>query len=243
MKKIIILCLFGMILLQSCGRYVNPSQVSSIHERQVTPISTDIQHARVGDYVYTEADVYVLEGIELESEVKAKSQNLLSPSFTLRPQSLALSYSSKGNSYYLTDKRKDESVLESLGFSRIDAKGIKISTDGEASLFAWVQHVEYTYPMPTDAKWKKTRLYDAMKAEDAISLTYLGKKDGKLRFNEFSIQNRVKNNLFTSSTKTNSKNTIIEIAEGQSSFAYQDKTISILEATDKQISFRILSNR
>lgn len=240
---------FLLLILSACASKQSLVHVHPRHEHYHSSAADTIQNVQVGEYIFREADLSIVDGIELLSPVTGKSTSLLSPNFVLYPNTVLVKSYSKGKYYYYIAKTKKgfkeymvNAVAEGLtGLRRFDYAGIKqLANTNQMELFAVAQEREYTYPFPESAKWKKVQLHAQEYCGNENSLIYLGKKNGKLAFGHKKYTNvSARKNSFYSKQKSETIEKIIEISEVQKSFTVDGRRIEIMEANYEKIQFRL----
>lgn len=233
--------------LTSCALQDKPISVGPRHEHYDILSTQKVHQAQVGEAVFKEGELSIVEGIKLLTPIVAKSKHLLAPRFTLNRGTTLIKSHSKGKYYYYSAKpeRTFKNALNItlsdvlVGGRNIDSFGFKqLANTQEFMLFANSEHKEYVYPMPPSAKWEKIELHDRAYAGHENSLLYLGKNHNKLVFRHTIYNNSpAKKKLFFSETKSERTENTIEIPETQKILIIQDKKMEIIEANHQMIRF------
>lgn len=240
---------FLLLILSACASKQNIVHVVPRHKHYYISADDTIQKVKVGEYIFREADLSILDGIELLTLVTAKSTSLLSPNFVLYPNTVLVKSYSKGKYYYYIAKTKKgfkdymvNAVSQgATGLRRLDYAGIKqLANTNQMELFSVAQEREYVYPFPEAVKWKKVQLHAQEYAGSENSLIYLGKRNGQLAFGHKKYSNTTsRKSIFASKNKSENTEKIIEISEIQKIFTLDGKRIEIIDANSAMIAFKL----
>ncbi|MBN9289156.1 MAG: hypothetical protein BGO43_12305 [Gammaproteobacteria bacterium 39-13] len=236
---------FSLLFCSNCiSKMVNSESYIPIQSQpDVSQIDVSASHAKVGEYIYRQAQQYKMDGIALHSQINIKNKNIFKPNVTISPQNLVKTVSREGYDYYVAKTTADsfkQEVLHSLNPISAQTKGIKIKKDdSRIKVFTISGNIENSYPFPKETHWEKISLIDMSKPASENSLKYIGVQEGNLLFQHVKIDNVVKKNLLKSSSKASTYSTIITVPKMQKTFNVDDKLIHILEVDSSGIQFRL----
>lgn len=237
---------FSLILCGCASTVAKPNSFRHIESQPViaNANTTDTRIAKVGEYLYRQAEQHEIESITLLSEIKIKPKNVLKPSVNIPPQNLIKTSSKYGYDYYVAKSNDSiqKQILKSLNRFQAQNKGIKIKQDGSDMQVFLISDREFSYPFPENAHWKKTLVVDLNKSAHENSLKYNGMQGNNLTFTYFKLDNVVKDKFFSSSTISDQYTQHIAIPVTQKVFSVEDKTIHILAANANDIQFRLTEN-
>lgn len=232
-------CTSSVVTSTSFKRIESQADISQIN-------ASDTRSAKVGEYLYRQAQQHKNDGITLSSEINIKPKNILKPNVTITPQNLAKTASKGQYDYYVakTSESLQKEMLNILKPIPTQNKGIKLKQDGsDIQVFIIAGNVEHSYPLPKDTRWEKTSLVDLSKSAHENSLKYTGMQGDSLTFRHVKMDNVVKKNLLISSNKASKNTQIITIPLAQKIFTVEDKTIHILAANANDVQFRLTESK
>ena len=172
--------------------------------------SNVVRNVRPGGIVFSESNLYVYDAILIEQTIKVNGKGLIDPRLVLKQGDLlAMSFQRKAAYYFATEHRTQkfsDALIQSMATSGPSVQGIKqlknsstyqgfvMTTSKNGSI------TEYTYTLPSDAKWRLSKGFPKNKKGNSTSIKYLGIKDGQLMFEYIDFQNKPK--VFQKSEKT-----------------------------------------
>lgn len=239
------LCVVGLsaaFLLGCTSNYVSSSSFEGIKSQpDISQTSNGAGTAKVGQYLFRQADQHKIEGITLLSDIKIKPKSILKPNVFIPAQNLSKTATKQGYDYYVaqTTESLKADVINAIKIEPTQNKGIKMAQNGsDIQVFMIAGNREHSYPLPKEVRWEKTSIIDLDKLASENSLKYMGIEGDNLLFRHVKTNNVVKKNLFSSSSKATLDNLVIKVPKINKSFNIEDKTIHIVAANANEIQFR-----